>query len=353
MLAREWYRAGVSARSCHTIAAVLEQASSRRVSVVVLNWNGWRDTVACLQSLLALEGPPARVFVCDNGSTDGSVDQIERWASDVRWPTRRADTLDGPNDEADLVLVLNGVNLGFAGGNNRGIQRALACSDIEWVWLLNNDTVVEPSALRELLARVAAVPGCGVCGSTLVDGHRPDRLEAVAGRFNRWFARTAPVAAGMPADTPFDDERVTAEADFIVGASMLLSRALLERLGGLDERYFLYFEELDLAYRARGQFAMACATRSRVRHQRGASINPARSGRVSGLADYYFSRARILFTLRHQRWALPTVIAAVVASAVARIARGRPAHAVDVLRGLRDGLLGRTGALADARQGQA
>lgn len=337
------------------------------VAIVVLNWNGGRDTLACLQSLLLLDYPAFRIIVCDNGSTDGSIDAIEQWAAQRLQPsgpdcqglrcirTDRTAIESGAFDAvafqaADLVLIANGANLGFAAGNNVGIRAALEHSDAQFVWVLNNDTVVDRAALTELIVRMGSVQGCGMCGSALVSHHDPDTLQAVAGVYNRWFARTSQLASGAGAARSFDDDEVTRAADFAVGASMLLSRALLEDIGMLSEDYFLYFEEIDLVTRARARFGFACATRSRVTHKWGASINPLESGRSSAVADYYFARSRLLFTRRYHPNALPTVLLAVVGTVLGRLVRGRWRSAQWVLEGLVDGLLGKRGArIVDGR----
>lgn len=330
-------------------------------AAIVLNWNGCRDTLACLSSVFDLDYPALKVIVCDNGSTDGSLDAFEQWAATRPQPsgpghrpiccirTDRA-ALEGSAFDsvvfqtANLVLIANGVNLGFAAGNNVGIRAALEYSDVDFVWLLNNDTVVDPHALTELTARMVSTRGCGICGSALVSHHAPDTLQAVAGVYNRWLARTSQLAHGARADTAFDDDEMTRAADFAVGASMLISRALLEDVGLLSEDYFLYFEELDLITRARGRYRFACATRSRVTHKWGASINPLETGRSSAVADYYFTRSRLLFSKRFYPYVLPTVLVAIAATVLSRLACGNWRGTQAVLSGLRDGVLGKRGA---------
>lgn len=330
-------------------------------AVIVLNWNGCRDTLVCLSSVFELVYPALKVIVCDNGSTDGSLDAFEQWAAERTHPsdagrrpircirTDRAALQGGAFDPvefqaANLVLIANGINLGFAAGNNVGIRAALEHSEADFVWILNNDTAVDQHALTELVARMESAQGCGVCGSALVSHQAPDTLQAVAGVYNRWLARTSQLAHGAKASTLFDDDEMTRSADFVVGASMLLSRVFLKDIGLLSEDYFLYFEEIDLITRASGRFTFACATRSRVTHKWGASINPLERGRSSSVADYYFTRSRLLFTRRYHLYALPTVCLAVFGTLLGRLARGRWHSAQTVLSGFIDGLLGKRGA---------
>src|SRR5450830_1576724 len=107
--------------------APCESFSMKRVDVVVLNWNGWQDTIACLASLQRQDYPHFNLLVVDNGSTDGSVDQIKK-----AMPA--------------LELLQTGANLGFGGGCNAGIKLALA-RGADYVWLINSDATVDSGAL--------------------------------------------------------------------------------------------------------------------------------------------------------------------------------------------------------------
>jgi GT2 family glycosyltransferase len=157
-------------------------SAQRRVYVIVLNWNGWLDTIECLESVLRSDYPDFRVIVCDNGSTDGSFDRLNDWCSgnisvaaqnrelafhvepNVEKPIDFATTLpcaDGLPD-AKVILHQNGCNLGFAGGNNRGIELALKDPACAFVWLVNSDTVVCADALSHLVSRCNAAPPVGM-----------------------------------------------------------------------------------------------------------------------------------------------------------------------------------------------
>ena len=180
-----------------------------RVYVIIVNWNGWRDTIACLESLFRSDCEELTVVVCDNASNDGSLDLIKKWAAgqlDIQYDTslsggggaRRISRAlsfldvapDSPHLEAtgvQLVLIQTGGNLGFAGGNNVGIRFALSQADCEYLWLLNNDTVVAPDALSHLVARMKEDQNIGVCGSTILEYHKPEIVQALAGAtYSRW-----------------------------------------------------------------------------------------------------------------------------------------------------------------------
>lgn len=320
-----------------------------RACVVILNWNGWRDTLECLESVFRTDHPDFRVVVCDNDSSDGSLERIAAWAGgELDAPATPAGPMRDPSlppvprpiryaeyDRAvaerggdpaldpPLTLVRTGGNLGFAGGNNVGLRYALA-RGFDYVWVLNNDTVVRPDALRRMVEEARRDPGAGIVGSTLVYYHAPDTVQAWGGAaYNRWLALGWHLGKDAPADAPVDAGAVRARLAYVTGASMLVSRAFLEEVGLMNEEYFLYFEEVDWASRARGRFRMGYAPGSVVYHKEGGSIGSGERDAVkSWTADYHFVRNRILFTRRFNPVALPTVYLALVVAALRRARRG-------------------------------
>lgn len=296
-------------------------------TAVILNWNGWRDTIACIESLLRAEPPPGRIVVCDNGSTDDSMQQLEAWmraeaGSDFRRLTRvamgdveesaeatAAATPD--NTPPRLCLVANGVNLGFAGGVNVGLRVALRERSCKFFWILNNDTVVAPAALQQALLRMSAGAEIGICGSTLVYEHDRDTVQAFGGSgYAEWSGRTWHLGAlSTLAEVPADPAAIEERMACVVGAAMLVRRELLETVGLLTEDYFLYFEEIDWAQRAAGRFRLGYAPGSVVFHKEGASIGTAFRG-GSPLSVYYLFRNRVRFAWRFHRVHLVTVLGA-------------------------------------------
>jgi len=144
------------------------------VAILLLNWNGYQDTLECLDSLHALTYPNFNIILCDNGSSDNSIQHFEQWAkgrtvSHCRLVRQDAESATHPVQEK-LIIIENQANLGFAGGNNVGLRFALT-QPFKYVWLLNTDTTVEPDALTKLVAEVEANPKIGMCGSTLLYYH--------------------------------------------------------------------------------------------------------------------------------------------------------------------------------------
>jgi GT2 family glycosyltransferase len=322
-----------------------------RTGVLILNWNGWRDTLECLETVFRLRGLEGPVIVCDNDSRDGSIERIHAWArgrqaadepagglqeltaaplprpiATVEYDRARAEAGGTPSDaNAPLVLIRTGGNLGFAGGNNVGLRYALARGDLESVWLLNNDTVVDPMALQHLVDAMRAEPSMGICGSTLMEYADPRRVQARGGgTFNAWLALPRFIGAGeRRLDAPADPRGVRRRLAYVTGASMLVSRRFLETVGLLDEGYFLYFEELDWALRAGGRFTLGYAPDSVVYHKEGRSIGTHGGREKSLLSDRYFMRNRLLLTRKYFPRRLATVRLALLVSLLRRAARGQ------------------------------
>lgn len=301
-----------------------------RVAIVLVNWNGWRDTLECLKSLQKLVGKNQRVIVCDNGSGDDSVQQITAWAKEqgvAFQQCERSIAEKGGDRSADpwLTIIRSNENLGFAGGNNVGLRYGLARERCDYFWLLNNDTIVKPESLTHLLERMKEDAEIGICGSTILNYKKREKILALGGgRYISWLGLPWHHGRFYKYAPDIDRELAEKRMNYVEGASMLLSRQFLEQVGLMNEEYFLYFEELDWAIRARGKFKLGYAPASIVYHKVGASIgtssNPAQKSLV---CDYYNIRNRIRFTKQHHRSAMPTVFLVLLIEALIRLLCGK------------------------------
>lgn len=303
------------------------------VYVVVLNWNGWQDTVTCLKHLLKSQGHRFVTVVCDNGSTNGSFEHIENWIrgnaesdlgrvlSFVRLGRAEAEAGNADTNDVstDLVLINNEENLGFAGGCNVGIRYALRQPDCTHVWLLNNDTIVPPDSLVALVNRFQSKPRLGLCGSQVRFQERPEIVQTFGGVLNTWFCTTHSLSCGLPAQQLKSEPL---NIDFVPGASMMASRAFLEKIGLMHEEYFLYYEEIDWAERAKGKFDIGVCIGSLVYHAGGASIGSPGEGGERGLrSEYYLLRGRLMFAQRFYPYRLWSVYLGLLASVLTRVRR--------------------------------
>jgi GT2 family glycosyltransferase len=335
-----------------------------KVYIIVLNWNGWRDTIECLESLMRLDYENFRVIVCDNASEDDSLDRIADWAGGslaagcsnpaLRGLTvppypkpisflriKQGDRVSLESRSETLFLVQTGANLGFAGGNNVGLRLALGAGDLDYAWLLNNDTVVEPGALSNLVGTMQMRSDVGLCGSTLLYYHSPRNVQALGGSiFNHWTARGGHIGLGLNVDDVPPHRVVEHRMKYVVGASMFVRNSFLEQIGLLDERYFLYFEEIDWAKRAKGLFALGYCPGSIVYHKEGASIGTSdvKGKQRSELSDRFASQNRVLFTRIHYPASIATVIFAMLLSLLHRLLTGQIRSFATIVKGIRAGL---------------
>lgn len=233
------------------------------VYVLVLNWNGWQDTVKCIESLKFLTYPNYEIVVLDNASTNDSVARICK-------------------AHPDVLLIETGANLGFAGGNNIGIRYALE-RGAEYIWLLNNDTIVSPDALTAMIEVAESDPKIGAVGSVLYYMNQPEKIQAWGGgRVNLITGRSRHLLA-------------LGDLHYITGASMLLRKEALEQVGLLDEGFFMYWEDTDLSFRLLQKgWRLAVAPNSRVLHKESAS---AKKG--SAQQDILYNASAVRFFRRH------------------------------------------------------
>ena len=330
---------------------------SDTVYVVLLNFRGWSDTIACLDSLYASRHVKCRIIVCDNNSGDGSLEKIEAWAAGeieargcteprlsrllggTRRPLNvqrmhRADAETGRlSPGAELILVDNGENLGFAAGNNVGLRLAMAQPDMAYAWLLNNDTLVEPDCLGAMKNTLVLNNNRAVCGSVIHFFDRPEIIQALGGnRFNQMTGIAARSEGRFLHESEnYCPETSARQLDYISGCSMLLPRAFLEEVGLMDEDYFLYYEEIDWFTRAGKRFPPRIAPDAHLYHREGSAIgSPGWQRKASPFADFHLYRSRFLFMRKHFMNRLPLCYLGTLFEAGKYLLRGRLAnlHAV-------------------------
>jgi len=201
------------------------------------------------------------------------------------------------------------------------------------MWLLNNDTVVEPDALTALVHRLEARPRAGQCGSRLLRYRDPARIEALGGEhYVRWSGATRPLGAGHDSAERVDVRDIESRLSYVGGASLCVTRRFVERVGLIEESYFLYFEEIDWARRGGSRFTLAYAHDSVVYHKHGQSTGGDGSPSRSLLADFFVQRNRLRFTRRHFPLSLPIVWANQLMMLVGRLVTGRSDRAALILR---------------------
>lgn len=274
--------------------------SAPQVTVVVLNWNGWADTLRCLSSLQTLAEPAPRTVLVDNHSSDGSVAKIRKV-----FPA--------------LEILETPANLGFGGGCNVGMRHAMA-DGADYIWLINSDATVAPHTLSAMLDVAERQPTLGAVGSVIYEQSDPERIELWGGgQVNLWLGRSRPLKA-------------PAELAFVSGASMLLRVNALCQVGLFDDQsFFMYWEDTDLGFRLRQHgWRLATATHSRVWHKGSGSL-----GKGSPTIDAYFVCSALRFFRRHAPWPWLASACLVASMLTKRLVHGQWARVHAVWRGLR------------------
>lgn len=294
-----------------------------RVSIIILNWNGWRDTIECLESLYRITYPNYDVIVVDNDSQDDSVQKIKGYTegkirgdfkffeynpnnkpievfeiseNDARQGKFNRPLYEKFDPNRRMILIKNKDNYGFAGGNNVGIKFALSVLNPDYILLLNNDTVVDPKFLDELVKVAENDENIGIVGSKVYYYDykgRSDILQSAGGKFNFWISRAFIIGINKPDDGRYDS---IMNVDYVAGACMLIKKEVFSEIGLLNPEYFLYREEIDTSTRASKKgFKSVYVPTAKIWHKVSASIK-----QISTMREYYFTRNRIIFIRRHK-----------------------------------------------------
>ncbi len=246
-----------------------------KISIVVLNWNGLHDTLVCLESLKAVDYKSFDIILVDNASTDGSPEKLREMAK----------------QNPKINLVFNSKNLGFSGGVNVGIRKALD-KKADYVLLLNNDTCVNTSFLTHLVRVALSNPSVGIVGPKVYyDGQ--DRVLYCAGsRVIKTLGQPLMRGLGQMDHGQYDKQE---EVGFISGCCLLIKKEVIEKIGLLDEDYFAFFEDLDWNIRAQQAGYQLVYVPSSVIWHKGSNTIGLKS------PAYYFlhARNRILFARKH------------------------------------------------------
>lgn len=279
---------------------------------MILNYNNWPDTIECLESVLRNDYPNYQVIIIDNNSSDNSLEYLKAWAEgkidicvNPKNPLRnfsfppvpkpipyvcyiRDEAEKGGNPDLEkrlenkviqgktirypIVFIQNGDNLGFAGGNNVGIRYALMKGDFRYIWILNNDTVIDRNALSEMVKTFETNSiKIGIVGSKLLRYYNPIKLQALCGT-KKITWRTGNYGEYICKDC--DDVDTIRESfeikGYIIGASMLIKMELIKDIGIFDEAYFMWAEEADFCLRAlKNGWKLYCCPNSIVYHKEG------------------------------------------------------------------------------------
>lgn len=325
-----------------------------RVSIIILNWNGWKDTIECLESLYRVDYPNYDVIVVDNGSQDESVRKIKEYTKgkikvnskffgynpsnkpikvfEVTEDEARQGKFNRPlyekyDVDRRMILIKNKDNYGFTGGNNVGIKFALSVLNPDYVLLLNNDTVVDPKFLDELVNIAQKDEKIGVVGPTIYYYNAPQKV---------W----SPVC-WRSADT-FKKEGSVKHTE-LYGACLLIRAELFDIAGLFDPNYFLYQDEIDLLYRFKRYCLLYATPNSRIWHKEDENEKDSQKPYQA----YYRTRNNIYFLRKtnQKRELLKFLVLTTPITIIEYLSKARIDLLSSTIRGYADGLKGKTGPL--------
>lgn len=313
-----------------------------KVSIIILNWNGWEDTIECLESLYQITYPNYEVIVVDNGSKDSSVKKIKEYCHGqmkvqskffiynpnnkpikiIEYTREEAEAggdkereFENAPSNKKLTIIKNEKNYGYAEGNNIGIRYALA-RKYKYVLILNNDTVVHPNVLRPLVTIAERNPSIGGLTPKILFYPDPKRIYFAGGRLNSYRTRSAMYGYGKLDGPQFQKTSLTGN---LTGAAMLIPSRIFMEVGLFDPQFFLIGEDTDLVTRIiESGYRLIYVPESVVFHKGSASFG----GHGSPLSQFFIYRNKIIYARKHcdtvrfaaflillGLWRLPTFIA--------------------------------------------
>lgn len=268
--------------------------NSHKVYIIIIDYNSFMDTVECIESVIEGSYRNFQLVVTDNSPADDSLDRFKTWAAEKGYPAVCLNKFESENIEIvgkkerkakksktlpfPLVFIKSDRNLGFSYGNNVGIKYGLLKKDADLFWLLNNDTVIDKNALAHLVSTASLDSSYGIIGSKILFYHQPSVIQSLGATDVSWKG----VGNG-------DYDNITDSSEInglivtksIMGASLLIRKKVIEKIGLMDENYFMHHEESDWCTRALSSgFTLAVNCKSRVFHKEGASTDRKREVRT-------------------------------------------------------------------------
>lgn len=246
------------------------------IYVIVLTWNGKADTLECLRSLQNLAYPNARILVVDNASDDGTAEAVR-------------------SSFPYVELICNDSNLRFAGGNNAGIEYSLR-RGADYVLLLNNDTVVDLDFLTPLVQKAEEDKQIGIVGPKIYYHGESKRIWFAGGRIEWWKGWVSHIGIRETDTHEYDTVR---EVDYITGCCMLVKREVIKAVGTLDEKFYLYGEDVDWCIRARrAGYKTVCIPSSHIWHK----VSASSGGHLSWFKNWNKLKSQLRLVARYARW---------------------------------------------------
>ena len=247
--------------------------NSLKVTIIILNWNGWKDTIECLESIYQIDYPNFNIIIIDNLSTDESILKIKEYCwgkielkSDFFEYSKKNKPIDiielskeeiehssynpevkSSKQNRNIILIKNNKNYGFAEGNNIGIKYALKYLSPNYVLLLNNDTVVDKYFLNELIKVTDINDKISILGPTIYWYNHKTKIQSAGVKLYPKLGHQKILGLNKIDKGQFKD---VSQVNYVSGCALLAKSEIFNKIGFLDIDYFLYWEEADWCFRA-------------------------------------------------------------------------------------------------------
>ncbi len=288
--------------------------SEPKVYISVLNYNTFEETIACVKSLLELSYRNFCIVIVDNASPNGSSTYIQNFLTQSGFDFDISNDTNFTQSDKKIVFIQSAYNNGYAAGNNIVIKFA-NLHKYDYIWVLNNDTIVEKNTLSNLVVCAQkSKENIGLWGNVLYY-YDTNMLQGIGGKYNKFIAQAHTIGYKKRDHKEVCQEKM--KVDYPIGASLFLKKEFLESVGMLNETYFLFFEEMDIVQRAKNMgwdFDICC--NSILWHKESASVESIGDG-----ADIVRLKNRIIFTKRYFPCYLPFVMLSFVPVIFNRIKR--------------------------------
>ena len=265
------------------------------VAIIILHFGLLKNTLECLKSIdKIIYKPKPTVFLVDNGTFELKKDTFKKF-------------------KIKINLISNKSNLGFAGGMNSGIKKAVK-EDFDYYLLLNNDVLVKPQIIGELI-KPFKKNDIGITGSLVTYYDNPNKLWFGGGELNRFFCFTRHKNINRPVNSDLKNHYT----DFISGASMMIKKEVFKKCGLFEEEYFLYWEDVDFCQRAKNfGFKSYLIAKPLVMHRVSASAGKEGTNKLSEIRAYYFAKNPFVF-MKKQAYKGPNIVTGITGQVFIRL----------------------------------
>lgn len=287
-----------------------------KVSVVILNWNGWKDTIECLESLYQIDYPSYDVIVVDNNSEDDSIKRIEDYADGLIKPKSKFFEYNSQNkpirvfrhselylesenyilnqSSESISIIKNDSNYGYAKGNNIGANFAFRNSKTDYILFLNNDVVVDKKFLMKMIKFAEKNDSVGVIGPKVYYYDFPEKIQVTYTKMNYWRGTSYLVGDGEIDIGQYNEIK---ETEFVPGSCFLVKSEVIDKIGLFNPKYKCYWEEFDFCMSARAVgYKCIYYPDAKVWHKVSKSTN-----KIPGILTYYMTRNMFFFMKKHSK----------------------------------------------------